>query len=77
MRRRWPRPGDRDRLKVAGGYKVGLFRSGDELEAVQPVYRRSDPNCCPTGGFDRTLYRLAGSRLVVARTWHTKRFTRP
>jgi hypothetical protein len=54
------------------GYKLGLFRSGSRLEVAQPVYRARDPSCCPTGGFDRTLYRWSGSRLVVARTWHTK-----
>jgi hypothetical protein len=63
------------RLTGSGsGYKLGLFRSGSKLLAVQPVYRKDDPNCCPTGGFDRTLYRWDGSRLVVARSWHTKTF---
>ncbi|HEY1369208.1 MAG TPA: hypothetical protein VGF23_18935 [Gaiellaceae bacterium] len=56
-----------------GGYKLRLHRRGSRLEVVQPVYRKNDPNCCPTGGFDRTLYRWNGSRLVVARTSHTKR----
>jgi hypothetical protein len=64
-------------VKVEGGYKLGLFRSGDELEVVLPVYRRSDPNCCPTGGYDRVLYRLDGKRIVVTRLWHTTRFTPP
>jgi hypothetical protein len=63
------------RLAGSGtGYKMGLFRSGSRLLAVQPVYRKNDPNCCPTGGFDRTLYRWNGTRLVVARSWHTKTF---
>jgi hypothetical protein len=63
------------RLAGSGsGYKLGVFRSGSRLLAVQPVYRRNDPNCCPTGGFDRTLYRWDGVRLVVARAWHTKTF---
>jgi len=56
------------------GYKVGLFRVGDDVVTSQPIYKRNDPNCCPTGGFDRTLYRWNGSRLVVARAWHTKTF---
>jgi hypothetical protein len=64
-------------LKAAGGYKLGIFRLGDELEVVQPVYRRRDPNCCPTGGFDRVLYRFDGRALVVTRRWHTRRFTAP
>jgi hypothetical protein len=63
------------RLARSGtGYKLGLQRSGSKLEVVQPVYRAKDPNCCPSGGFDRTLYRWDGSRLVVARASHTKTF---
>jgi hypothetical protein len=63
------------RLAGSGtGYKMGVFRSGPDVLAVQPVYRRNDPNCCPTGGFDRTLYRWDGTRLAVARRWHTKTF---
>jgi hypothetical protein len=63
------------RLAGSGsGYKLGLFRSNSDLDVVQPVYRKNDPNCCPTGGFDRTRYRWDGKRLVVAKTWHTKTF---
>jgi hypothetical protein len=36
--------------------------------------RAHDPNCCPTGGFDRTSYRFDGHRLVVTRRWHTRTF---
>jgi hypothetical protein len=54
------------------GYKLGILRSGSELEVRQPVYRKNDPNCCPTGGFDHTLYRWNGSKLVVDRSFHTK-----
>ena len=56
------------------GYHLGLFRSNSDIQVVQPVYRAKDPNCCPTGGFDRALYRWNGTRLVVARAWHTKNF---
>ena len=61
----------------AGGYKLGLFPRGDQLEVVQPVYRRRDPNCCPTGGYDRVLYRFDGRQLVVTRRWHTRLFKGP
>ena len=64
-------------LKAEGGYKLGIFRVGERLEVVQPVYRRRDPNCCPTGGFDRVLYRFDGRSLVVARRWHTRTFVAP
>jgi len=58
-------------VKAAGGYKLGIFRSGKQLEVAQPVYHPRDPNCCPTGGFDRVLYRFDGRALVVTRRWHT------
>jgi hypothetical protein len=64
-----------DGWRLAGkgsGYKLLLRRAGAELEVVQPVYRRNDPNCCPTGGFEHTLYRWNGTKLVVARAFHTK-----
>jgi hypothetical protein len=57
-----------------GGYKLGLYRVGADLVGVQPVYRRNDPNCCPTGGFDHTRYHWTGTGFAVARTWHTKSF---
>ncbi len=56
------------------GYKLGLFRMGGDLVSSQPVYRRNDPNCCPTGGFDHLRFHWNGVRFVVARSWHTKSF---
>ena len=38
------------------GYKLGLFRLGGDPVSSQPIYRKNDPNCCPTGGFDHTRY---------------------
>jgi hypothetical protein len=64
-----------DGWRLAGsstGYKLLLRRAGTKLEVVQPVYRKNDPNCCPTGGFDHTLFGWNGKRLVAGRTWHTK-----
>jgi hypothetical protein len=70
--------GARWRLARSGsGYKLGLFRSGSGLLEVQPVYRKDDPNCCPTGGFEQALYEWRGGRLVVERSWHTKTFRPP
>jgi hypothetical protein len=67
--------GGRWRLAGSGtGYQLEIFRSNSDLEVVQPVFRAKDPNCCPTGGFDWALYRWNGKRLVVAKTWHAKRF---
>lgn len=56
------------------GYKIGLFRLGDDVATSQPVYRRNDPNCCPSGGFDHVRYHWIGSRFGVARSWHTRSF---
>jgi hypothetical protein len=57
-----------------GGYKLGISRVGGDLVSSQPVYRKNDPNCCPTGGFDHRRYHWSGVRFVVARSWHTKSF---
>jgi hypothetical protein len=56
------------------GYKIGIFRAGGDLVSSQPVYRRDDPNCCPTGGFDHLRFHWNGVRFVVARSWHTRSF---
>lgn len=61
--------------RAGGGYKLGLFRAGADVDEVQPVYRGNDPNCCPSGGFDHVRYRWSGTRFVVTRSWHTKRFS--
>ncbi len=61
------------RLALArGGYKVGLARVGRDLVDSQPVYRKNDPNCCPTGGFDHQRWHWNGSRFVAVRSWHDK-----
>jgi hypothetical protein len=57
-----------------GGYKIGLFRLGADVAESQPVYRKNDPNCCPSGGFDHVRYHWNGTRFAVARSWHTKSF---
>jgi hypothetical protein len=64
-------------LAARSGYKLVIVARGRELEVVQPVYRRGDPNCCPTGGFDRVRYRYDGTRLGISRAWHTTRFSLP
>jgi hypothetical protein len=51
-------------------YKVGLTRAGSDLVESMPVYRRNDPNCCPTGGFDHRRLRWNGRTFVVLRGWH-------
>jgi hypothetical protein len=56
------------------GYKLGLFRLGGDVVSSQPIYRKNDPNCCPTGGFDHVRYHWNGKHFVVARSWHTRSF---
>jgi hypothetical protein len=58
------------RLQVDHLYLV--VRGGDLIE-TQPVYRRTDPNCCPTGGYDHVQWHWNGNRFAVARRWHTRR----
>jgi hypothetical protein len=58
----------------AGGYKLGLFRFGNDVVVSQPVYKNNDPNCCPTGGFDHERWHWNGKKFVLARAWHTKTY---
>jgi hypothetical protein len=60
---------------VRSGYKLGLYRVDGDLVSSQPVYRKNDPNCCPTGGFDHTRWHWNGTRFAAVRTYHTKSFT--
>ena len=57
------------------GYKIGIFRAGTDIVESQPVYRKNDPNCCPSGGFDHVHFHWDRTRFVVARSWHTKSFS--
>jgi hypothetical protein len=56
----------------ANGYKLGLFLAGRDLVESQPVYRKQDPNCCPTGGFDHRRFHWNGHALAVVRRWHDR-----
>jgi len=55
-------------------YKLSLKREGDDVVVTTPVYRKNDPNCCPSGGFDHRRFGWNGRALAVVRRWHTKRF---
>ena len=53
--------------KVAERYsgpKTRVLREGRLLGVQVPIYRREDPNCCPTGGAGRVLYRVRRTRIV-------------
>ncbi|HEY8028231.1 MAG TPA: hypothetical protein VIE38_01850 [Gaiellaceae bacterium] len=60
--------------RTEGGYKIGVFKLGGDVQVVQPIYRFNDPNCCPTGGFEHVRFHWNGSRFVVGRSWHTRNF---
>ena len=52
-------------------YKVGLRAASNGIVETLPLYKRDDPNCCPTGGFDHKLFRRRHGRFALARAWHT------
>jgi hypothetical protein len=60
--------------KTGPGYQLGVFKLGADVQVVQPVYEKNNPNCCPTGGFDHVRWHWNGTHFVVARSWHTKSF---
>jgi hypothetical protein len=55
-------------------YKVGLFLVRGDLVESTPIYRKNDPNCCPTGGFAHRRLHWNGRALVVTRSWKSGRF---
>ena len=55
-------------------YKVGLYVQGGDAIEVQPIYRKHDSNCCPTGGFQHRRYHWNGKRFAITKTWLTKTF---
>jgi hypothetical protein len=46
-------------------YKVGVKIVAGALQVTRPLYRASDPNCCPAH-LEITTYRYDGRRLVAA-----------
>jgi hypothetical protein len=63
-----------------GGSDLGIDRRGSRPQVINPIYRRGDPNCCPTGGFRIRTYKWNGRRLRLESTRRTgsapKRFYR-
>jgi hypothetical protein len=56
------------------GYKLGLFKVGNDVVVMNPVYKKNDPNCCPTGGFDHERWHWNGKTFVRVRIWHNKSY---
>ena len=42
---------------------IGVWRTGDTIAFMYVLYRRSDPNCCPTGGGKIVRFRLQGNQV--------------
>ena len=59
---------------VRGGYKLGLARKGADIVETDPIYKRNDPNCCPSGGFAHTRWHWDGRRFRVVRTWRDSNY---
>ncbi len=56
------------------GYKIGVFQVGGDVVTSQPIYRKNDPNCCPTGGFNHDRYHWSGARFVLIKSYRTKTY---
>jgi len=50
--------------KDLGAWK-GIFPDYAALAAKTPLWRKSDPNCCPTGGQAEIAFRWQGDRLAI------------
>ena len=42
---------------------IGLWRTGDTIAFMYVLYRRSDSNCCPTGGGEIVRFQLRGNHV--------------
>ncbi len=56
-----------------GGSKLAIDRLGARPQVLDPIYRRGDGNCCPTGGARIRTFRWNGTRLVLASTRRVRR----
>ena len=59
---------------VRGGYKLGLVRKGADIVETNPIYKKNDPNCCPSGGFAHRRWHWNGRQFAVVRTWHDSHY---
>lgn len=46
-------------------YKVQVAPKGSDIEATTPIYKKNDPNCCPSA-FRVKLWRWNGDKYAVA-----------
>lgn len=66
------RDGGPERLALyREGYKIALAVTAGDPEVLQPVYRRDDPNCCPSS-FEVRRYHWTGERFRLRSRQRTK-----
>ncbi|MEA2231453.1 MAG: hypothetical protein QOD83_1269 [Solirubrobacteraceae bacterium] len=53
------------------GYKIGVAATAGQPEVLQPIYRRNDPNCCPSS-FEIRRYRWTGERFALRSRHRTR-----
>jgi hypothetical protein len=51
---------------------ASITAAGNDIRQTLPIYRPSDPRCCPTGGTKSRLWHWNGSRFVAG-PWHVTR----
>ena len=56
-------------LNRPNAYRPRLIRLGGDVLEIVPLFRRGDPNCCPSGGSRDTIFRWNGRRFVAAFSW--------
>ena len=59
---------------VRGGYKLGLVRKGADIVETDPIYKKNDPNCCPSGGFAHTRWHWNGRKFTAVRAWRDSKY---
>ena len=60
---------------IRGGYKLGLGRRGaGDIVETDPIYKKNDANCCPSGGFAHARWHWNGEKFTVVRTWHDSKY---
>jgi Tol biopolymer transport system component len=66
--------------RASHDWKLVLFRKGGRVEVrsvrgdlveTQPIYRKNDSDCCPSGGVAHRQYHWSSDRPRLARAWHT------
>jgi len=49
------------------GSKTSLRREARRLKVLNPVYRKGDGNCCPSGGFNVRTFRFTRTKIVFVK----------